>query len=107
MGIERSVQLGVTRAFEIKIYNPDTGVQIAADAVPTLTFTKPDATTSGPFTSSLVSGTIGTYRATVTLAQGDPEGEWVGEWSYNISGNSFKPRFTLHAHKIAAPTETQ
>src|SRR6266487_6425409 len=101
--VETSVQLGVTRIFEIKIYNPDTGVEIASDANPTLTLTLPDATTQGPFTSVLKSGHTGTYQSTVTLVQTWPEGEYVGEWYYLIAGNSFKPRFTFHAHRVNAP----
>ncbi len=101
MAIEPSVQLGVTRVFQIKIYNPETGEQIAADSAPVLNFTMPNGTIDGPYSSALKAGTTGTYLVTHELLATSPEGEWIGEWTYQISGNNFKPRFTFHAHLIS------
>ena len=97
---ESAYQQNVSRMFEIRCFDPLTATENAADGEVKLTIIDPSGTAQGPYTATLKPGTAGTYRVIVLLDPDWPEGEYIGEWSYELLTNVYKPRFTFHAHLV-------
>ncbi len=100
MSAEVTLQLGITAIYRIKVFDPITGDEVAADPspdLPTLTILDPDGTIRyGPTEGTLVGGSTGRYDNQVFLDDTLPEGEYLLKYVWKVNGNPFKPRTVVH-----------